>query len=153
MADEVGVELSILWRNGAVRLPEVANQYAIASQQTGGTSGPDAEAFEPAREAPGLMPDFNDLMTPMGWIYPQWTSLRDTLQLVLASTSENLSDTGACLVGIAEDYAESDEGNAKELLDQAKREGMYDVPPRQLVPHYPDGYNPAEENVAPPLDT
>lgn len=96
-------DLLDLWEAGAVKLPQVAAQYAELAQRLHQTGLSEGAAF--SRSTGGL-----------GRLHAAWTSLRDTIQDdIVVRSYGNLLAAGRVLTQIAEAYATADYLNADEV--------------------------------------
>jgi hypothetical protein len=96
-------DLVDLWEAGAVKLPQVAVQYAELAQTLHQTGLSESAAF--SRSTGGLGP-----------LHPVWTGLRTTIQdKIVVGSYRNLIAAGRVLTEIAAAYATTDHLNADQL--------------------------------------
>lgn len=120
---DLGADLYLLWRAGRDNLPSVAAVFATANRAVAETDDGLDNAFRRSDHFGG---------GAQGPVFPQWTALRDELQLILANTAVNLEATGDALCLAATEYAKTDEAAAREFERLRIDSGD---PPRTDVPH------------------
>lgn len=102
----MSVNLYQLWRAGTLRLPSVAVEYADSATSINTTRTTRAAALSGVEFIHG------------GFV-ERWSGLFDVVQDKLAQARDDLVDTGATLVSIAEEYSKTDDGNAVLIHDSA----------------------------------
>ncbi|MGH8794832.1 MAG: hypothetical protein ACRDXX_19585 [Stackebrandtia sp.] len=134
-------DLESLYDAGAVRLPQVAAQYAKVAQALHKTALSEESAF--TRSIGG----------PLGPLYYAWTALRDTMQDEVAVKShDNLVAAGEALTQISEGFADQDHLNARYLgqfRDHVENIDDEPVPDDRPPEHMPDAPSTSDDH---PLD-
>jgi hypothetical protein len=133
-------DLIDLWEAGAVKLPQVAAQYAELAQRLHQTGLSEGAAF--SRSTGGLGP-----------LHATWTSLRDTIQNeIVVRSYHNLLAAGNVLTQIAAAYATTDHLNAGEVgqyqqaITDIQNSPNPDGRPPSYVPDAPTSNDPHPEN-------
>jgi hypothetical protein len=104
------MKLAAMWAVGQTYFPEAGEYYAQLSRELGGTDNQGA-AFNRYGAIPG---------TPVsgtfpGRVFPVWEQVRDLLQKILAESAQNLYDTGATVMHVADLFAAEDREGAREI--------------------------------------
>jgi hypothetical protein len=134
----VAAELYDLWVAGKISMPQVAAVYAQGSRDMHNTSWRESEAFA----HPKLQVDFGtgflpsiEVVDDLGPVYPQWSALRNALQTIMAETATSLTDAGAALCMIAQEYASGDaetSAGLQSLIDERLADPGLDHPPSRI---------------------
>ncbi|HZN76377.1 MAG TPA: hypothetical protein VFC00_32520 [Micromonosporaceae bacterium] len=131
-SDLVAAELYDIWVAGKISMPQVAAVYAQGSRDMHNTSWHEDEAFNQPRLDIDLFPPSIEVVQDLGPVYPQWSTLRNTLQSILANTATSLTDAGAALCMIAQTYADGDSETSaalRSLIDERLADPGLDQPP------------------------
>lgn len=110
MTDEFGADLVAILDVAQNKLPRLIDAVGGATGEVAGTSGNDSKVFASESKSPvdGGGPG-------MSIVGEAWTSLRDTYQMILARTQDNLGDTAVALIDVVNHYAETDGYSAEQL--------------------------------------
>ncbi|HEY8471737.1 MAG TPA: hypothetical protein VIL37_03770 [Natronosporangium sp.] len=148
MVYEVTVDdLTELWQAGAVKLPQVAAQYAEMARELHATALSESHAFG-QRTIPGA-PSY---ATWGGPLLSVWSNLRDMVQDDIAVRSyDNLIRAGQVLVDIANGYATTEYLNTSELsqyheaIEDYEHHPNPDRRPPAYIPEAPSTTDPHPE--------
>jgi hypothetical protein len=114
MAQVLVDDLTDLWDAGAVKLPQVAAQYAAVAQALHQSALSEDQAFQPRSSIPYVTSQ-NVCLGP-GPLHAVWVSLRSLMQdEVAVRTYNNLLAAGRALTQIADGYATTEYLNADQV--------------------------------------
>ena len=131
--EELGVQITELWKCAAIELPAIAAKEADAGNVLVGSQD-DSGVFGMAHGG-------------FTQIYPAWNRLRDETLKILRTSVDNIYASADALVGIAEAYAASDE-TAKRNFDRRRADEIAHHDPVK-VPLYDDPVTHGNDNRTP----
>jgi hypothetical protein len=134
--EELGADLYELWVAAQIRLPAGAQVYAQANRTLARTYNIESLCYR----------DTYFTGDSYGPTIQSWKKLRDTMQAILGSTSENMQ-LAADALNKAITYYETADYAARDKVNSLLADSHNTVVPRADSPIYPDGNGTAQPNM------